>query len=355
MPCTRTHTSRSWFPYSRTTSAPKPTPTPTPSTSSSTKASNDADGSDDDVPPLIDDEPPAPPEPPKAETEEEKLARAERTKEQGNVAFKAKRYGEALDHYSTAVGVYIHPPSRSIDSLGHAHRRPDLNPSEPAYLTNRAAAYMALKKFRPALADCQAAADLQSAAPQAKTLVRLARCQLSLGTYAAALSTLRAALDADPTHAPAWDLQKKVRVLEGHLASFETAKAKKQWAMARLSLDQAVRGQEAEGGIIPVQWRLWRVEVELARGGWDAANTAAKYDRIWQPISRSLAVLTPGHTAMRFDWSRTPSTSSPCVQSSSFSRASSPKRSKTRWRPFVSIRGQKRPSRSDAASRTSSG
>jgi DnaJ homolog subfamily C member 7 len=135
---------------------------------------------------------------------------------------------------------------------------------------------MALKRFRPALADCQAAVALQAAAPQAKTLVRLAKCQQALGQYAAALSTLRAALDADPTHAPAWDLQKKVRVLAGHLESFEAARAKGQWPMARLSLDQAFRAQEAEGGDIPVQWRLWRVEVEIARGGWDAANNAAR-------------------------------------------------------------------------------
>jgi DnaJ family protein C protein 7 len=29
---------------------------------------------------------------------------AERTKEQGNIAFKAKRYGEAVNHYSKAIG-----------------------------------------------------------------------------------------------------------------------------------------------------------------------------------------------------------------------------------------------------------
>lgn len=143
---------------------------------------------------------------------------------------------------------------------------------------------MALKRFWPALADCQAAGALQAGAPQAKTLVRLAKCQQALGQFAAALSTLRGTLDIDPTNTAAWDLQKKVRVLEGHLAAFEAARAKAQWPMARLSLDQAFRAQEAEAGDIPVQWRLWRVEVEIARGGWDAANSAARYRARTAPI-----------------------------------------------------------------------
>jgi hypothetical protein len=46
-------------------------------------------------------------EPPKEETEEEKRARAEKTKEAGNVAFKAKKYTEAVDKYSIAVGESI--------------------------------------------------------------------------------------------------------------------------------------------------------------------------------------------------------------------------------------------------------
>ena len=46
--------------------------------------------------------------------------------------------------------------------------------------------------------------------------------------------------------------------------------------MARLALDKCLQGIEGEGGEIPTEWRLWRVELELARGSWDAANTAAK-------------------------------------------------------------------------------
>lgn len=40
------------------------------------------------------------------ETDEQKALRAENTKEKGNAAFKAKRYGEAIDLYTKAIGAY---------------------------------------------------------------------------------------------------------------------------------------------------------------------------------------------------------------------------------------------------------
>lgn len=122
---------------------------------------------------------------------------------------------------------------------------------------------MALKKFRPALADCQAAATLQSASPSPKTLIRLARCQLALGSAQPALSTLRSVLAIEPGNAAALQLETKVLELEAHLRNFETAKGKKEWGMARLALDKCLQGIEGEGGEIPIEWRVWRVELEV--------------------------------------------------------------------------------------------
>ena len=62
---------------------------------------------------------------------------------------------------------------------------------------------MALRRFKPALADCQAAQTLQADSPSAKTLTRLARCHLALGNPALARSTLDAALKAEPGNAAA--------------------------------------------------------------------------------------------------------------------------------------------------------
>jgi DnaJ family protein C protein 7 len=135
---------------------------------------------------------------------------------------------------------------------------------------------MAIKKFRPALEDCQQAAAFQSASPAPKTLIRLARCQLATGSPTPALSTLRSVLSIDPTNAAALQLQEKVLELEAHLRNFEGAKRKKEWGMARLALDKCLQGIEGEGGEIPTEWRLWRVELELTRGNLETANLAAK-------------------------------------------------------------------------------
>lgn len=151
-----------------------------------------------------------------------------------------------------------------------------MKPTEPSYLTNRAASYMALKRFRLALADCQQAAALQSAEPSSKTLIRLARCHLALGSSEPTLTTLRTVLTLEPTNATALQLREKILELEAHLRNFNNAKRTKEWGMARLALDKCLQSIEGEGDEVPTQWRLWRVELELARANWDAANIAAK-------------------------------------------------------------------------------
>ena len=135
---------------------------------------------------------------------------------------------------------------------------------------------MALKRFRPALEDCQAASTIQAAQPQSKTLARLARCQLALGQSNAALSTISRTLELDPGNAQATQLKTKADELDGHLRNFEGARERKDWAMARIALDKCFQGIEGEGSEVPAEWRVWRVELELTRGNLDAAETAAK-------------------------------------------------------------------------------
>jgi DnaJ family protein C protein 7 len=136
---------------------------------------------------------------------------------------------------------------------------------------------MALKCFRLALEDFQMAVSQQSAAPSPKTLLRLGRCQLALSSSTPALSTIGMVLALEPKNAQAVQLKDKVTTLEGHMRNFESARKRKDWAMARLVLDKCLQAIEGEGGDVPTEWRIWRVELELSRGSWDTANTAAKY------------------------------------------------------------------------------
>ncbi|KAH9973386.1 hypothetical protein BJV74DRAFT_968159 [Russula compacta] len=186
-------------------------------------------------------------------------AEAEKLKEQGNDLFKRGRYGEAIDLYTKAI---------------------DLVSKEPAYLTNRAAAYIAIKRFRLALADCQLAISLQTTSTSAptvppKTLLRLARCQLALAQTTPALSTLRGVLAEDPENAQATQTQRRALELEAHVRNLEGSRRRGEWGMARIALERCLKVVEAEGSEIPTEWRLWRVEIELARGNWDGANSAA--------------------------------------------------------------------------------
>ncbi|KAJ8515881.1 hypothetical protein ONZ45_g6737 [Pleurotus djamor] len=188
---------------------------------------------------------------------EDPIALAEQTKEKGNAAFK----GASLDN--------ILPP------LQHISFDSELNPNEPAYLTNRAASYMALKRFRPALQDCQTALALQPTdPPPTKTLIRLVKCQLALGQPEPALSSLRPVLSAEPNNAAAQQLSRQIAQLQSHLENYSKSRAKGDWGMARLALEKCFQAVETEASENPMEWRLWKAELELARGAMDTASAS---------------------------------------------------------------------------------
>jgi len=84
-------------------------------------------------------------------------------------------------------------------------------------------------------------------------------------------------LSAEPGNAQAVQMQARALELEAHVRNLEAARRRGEWAMARVALERCLRGVEAEGSEIPVEWRVWRVEIELARANWDGANSAVKY------------------------------------------------------------------------------
>ncbi|KAG8706094.1 hypothetical protein FRC09_002585 [Ceratobasidium sp. 395] len=178
--------------------------------------------------------------------------RVEKVKELGDEQFRKGAYEAAIEFYSEAI----------------TNNEAALNPNEPSYLTNRAVSYTALKRFGPALSDCQSAASLQSASPVAKTLLRLARCHLALGDTAACLAALR---DLPGETPGVLEVRRKAESLDLHLKRFKEASEKDEWGVARLALEQAVDSLE---GDVPAQWKCWRVECEVARGSWAGAQNA---------------------------------------------------------------------------------
>jgi DnaJ family protein C protein 7 len=198
--------------------------------------------------------------------------RAEYIKEQGNVAFKAGKYAGAVDLYGKAIGRLIW----SITLVCSQNFSTESNPLEPCYFTSRAAAYIALRRFRPALEDCQVAASLQSSSPSPKTLLRLARCQLALGSSTPALSTIGSILTIEPNNTQAVQLRDVAHQLENHVKDVEQARQKKNWVLSQYSLNKCLDTIEGKGGEVPLEWRYWQVELELIRGNWEAADKATK-------------------------------------------------------------------------------
>jgi DnaJ homolog subfamily C member 7 len=197
----------------------------------------------------------------------------EALKAQGNTEFKAGNYYNAIDFYSKAIGeshVFNPMPYSSSHALRNHHL--ELNPSEPNYWNNRAAAYIAVKKFGSALTDAQTAATLQSSSPQIKTLLRLARCHLALGNVTGALNTLTTAseLPGESANSAVLTALQNAKRMQQDLATYLKAREQKDWGVARLALDRCIEGAEGNGSD---EWKRWKIEMEIAKGRWDSATS----------------------------------------------------------------------------------
>lgn len=175
-----------------------------------------------------------------------KLVRAAERKEQGNDYFKKKDYTNATRLYTQAIA---------------------LDPKNPAYLTNRAASRMGSRQYQAALDDCLAAAALQAAAPQSKTLLRLARCQLALGRVEPAQQTLDQLLKLDGANPQVQQERARCARIANHVNNVKRELANKNWSMVLLGVDAAAR----EVDETPKEWRTWKVEALIGKKQYDAA------------------------------------------------------------------------------------
>lgn len=128
-----------------------------------------------------------------------------------------------------------------------------------------------MKKYKQARDDCQTAVTLQSATasgPQAKVYARLARCHLALGDPSAAIHAANKALELDSTNAPVMQTRGQAEQMQAHLDRCQESRERKDWGMAKWALDRAMQTCE---GDVPIVWRVWKVEFEIAKKQWDEA------------------------------------------------------------------------------------
>jgi DnaJ family protein C protein 7 len=137
---------------------------------------------------------------------------------------------------------------------------------------NRAAAWIELKKFRPALSDCKEGLELEGNSPHARYLIRLARCELALGNPRAALGSLDKVLSNDPDDSAASALKASAWSLHEQLWIYSRARKDKDYAAARSALMCA----RTHCNDPPQSWLYWAIEVELAGREWDQAEKMIK-------------------------------------------------------------------------------
>lgn len=105
----------------------------------------------------------------------ESIAAGEVAKEEGNTAFKAGRYEEAVKRYSEAI---------------------QLNPRKAVYFSNRAMAHLKLGRYTAAEADCDDALELDPTL--VKALLRRGSAQLAQGRVAEARADFERVLTLEP-------------------------------------------------------------------------------------------------------------------------------------------------------------
>ena len=108
-----------------------------------------------------------------------RLRELEKAKEAGKEAFQAGRYAEAAEKYTEAMGV--DPENVEVNVTLY---------------TNRATAYFKCAKFAESINDCNAALDVQPR--HLKALLRRAACRMELEAWKEAIADYEAALQIEP-------------------------------------------------------------------------------------------------------------------------------------------------------------
>ena len=150
---------------------------------------------------------------------------------------------------------------------------------------------MALKKFTPALSDCQTATSIQHDS-SAKTLIRLARCHMSLGQGNQAHLALSKILQQNANAASsssatgssftaaekdsAKQLDSQVKRMVDALETYTKSRLEKKWTMASIALDRAIQeiggsNDSTEG--VPYSWRVSKAELCLRKGQLEMSNS----------------------------------------------------------------------------------
>ncbi|XP_072142026.1 dnaJ homolog subfamily C member 7-like isoform X1 [Dermacentor andersoni] len=146
------------------------------------------------------------------------LRLAELKKEEGNELYGLQKYDEAVKRYTEAI---------------------ELDGSNVAYYSNRAACYMMLGNHRAALDDCHQA--LLRDPHNAKSLLREAKCYVALGDPAAAMRSLHLLRDLDPQNPALPRELKSAEILQHFLDEGDKAYEAQNYEKVIYCMDRALQ------------------------------------------------------------------------------------------------------------------
>lgn len=239
------------------------------------------------------------------------ISQAASLKDEGNQYFKKGDYSEAIESYLRAT---------------------ELDPSQPSYHSNLAAAYMAQKDFNKAKAACiksleiygnkrhekeaeqssgdvvgggETDSELQLA--ESKVIVRLSKCYLSLGDLKACQSTLnRLPTTSTKQNLPGLEQIKNSlsRTLQ-HYQSSQTNLQSRNYTMSHIALDKAISEIESisstsstsNKSTIPLNWRILRSLIYLSQGKLDDSSSTIS-DALRLNSNDPEALTTRGHVLL---------------------------------------------------------
>mmetsp|Transcript_8374 Transcript_8374/g.11908 ORF Transcript_8374/g.11908 Transcript_8374/m.11908 type:complete len:502 (+) Transcript_8374:63-1568(+) len=125
-------------------------------------------------------------------------------KDSGNDSYKKEEYLDAVGHYTLAIGI--------ARAEMFENKSPEIKSQVASYYSNRAAAHTMLKQIDEALADCDAAIQIDKAF--VKAYLRKAKLLLSQGDPTGALKVYDEALDVDPRNTRTLDERSDVAAIQ---------------------------------------------------------------------------------------------------------------------------------------------
>ncbi|XP_037579976.1 dnaJ homolog subfamily C member 7 isoform X2 [Dermacentor silvarum] len=143
---------------------------------------------------------------------------AELKKEEGNELYGLMKYDEAVKRYTEAI---------------------ELDGSNVAYYSNRAACYIMLGNHRAALEDCHQV--LQRDPRNVKSLMREAKCYIALGYPAAAMRSLHLLRDLDPQNPALLRELKSAEILQHFLDEGDKAYEAQNYEKVIYCMDRALQ------------------------------------------------------------------------------------------------------------------